>query len=109
MSNSRAFARHAPKTGTAARSVELLPETTRLLRQSQPLHVTPDAWVFTSTTGSPLEPKSHSSHWYGCLRALGLRVRGIYSTKDTFMCAALSAGVNITWLEEQTGVAYATI
>jgi hypothetical protein len=36
-------------------------------------------------------------------------LRGLYSCKDTFMCTALTAGVNVTWLEQQTGVAYATI
>jgi hypothetical protein len=47
-------------TGAAARSVGLLPETARLLRQIQPLRVTPDTCVFASTTGTPLEPKSHT-------------------------------------------------
>ena len=65
--------------------------------------------VFVSTDGEPIEPKSLSAHWYACLRALGIRVRGVYCTKDTFMSTALTAGVSITWLEQQTGVAYATI
>src|SRR5262249_43686801 len=42
-------------------------------------------------------------------RALGLRVRGIYSTKDTFVTTALKAGVKVAWLENQTGVSYATL
>ena len=81
----------------------------RLLRDMQPLHVMPDQPVFTTTTGTPIEPKTFSAHWYDCLRALGIRQRGLYATKDTFVTTALEAGVKIAWLEHQTGVAYATL
>jgi hypothetical protein len=43
------------------------------------------------------------------LRVVGIRVRGLYCTKDTYVSAALKAGVRIERLEEQTGVAYATL
>ena len=57
-----------------------------------------------------IEPKAFASrYWYRCLRALGIRVRGIYTTKDTFVTTALRSGVKIAWLEQQTGVAYATL
>src|SRR5262249_38442684 len=98
----------APKTASAERWVELFPETVRLLNDLQ-LHVTPDQPVFTTTTGTPIEPKTFSAHWYDCLRALGIRQRGLYATKDTFVTTALEAGVKIAWLEQQTGVAYATL
>src|SRR5262249_46448049 len=75
----------APKTASAERWVELFPETVRLLRDLQPLHVTPEQPVFTTTTGTPIEPKTFSAHWYDCLRALGMRQRGLYATKDTFV------------------------
>ena len=39
--------------------------------------VMPDTPVFTTTAGKPIEPKTFSEHWYACLRALGLRVRGL--------------------------------
>jgi len=48
-------------------------------------------------------------HWYACQRALSIRVRGLYCTKDTFVTTSLNAGVKIAWLEQQTGVAYATL
>ena len=99
----------APKTGRAERSVELFPEVVRLLRALQPLHVTPETPVFTHTRGGPIEPNSFLPHWYAAQRACGIRVRGLYSTKDTFVTTALTAGVKIAWLEEQTGVAYATL
>jgi hypothetical protein len=92
------------------RWVELFPETIRVLRALAPLHVTPEMPVFTTTEGRLIEPKAFASrHWYRCLRALGFRVRGIYSTNDTFVTTALQAGVKVAWLEAQTGVAYATL
>jgi hypothetical protein len=36
-------------------------------------------------------------------------VRGIYCTKDTFVSSALKLGAKVAWLEQQTGVAYATL
>jgi integrase len=99
----------APKTGPAARTVELLPETLRLLRTIQPLHVRPEMPVFTNCDGGPIEANSLLRHWYPCLRANGIRVRGPYAAKDTFISTALTAGVNTMWLEAQTGVRYETM
>jgi integrase len=98
----------APKTRSARRTVELLPESVRVLKDLQPLHVTPDGPVFTGTTGGPIEPKSFSVHWYDALRALSLRSRGLYTTKDTFVSIALRVRGPL-WVEQQTGVAYATL
>jgi hypothetical protein len=82
----------------------------RVLAALQPLHVTPVQPVFTTTAGQPIEPKAFASrYWYRCLRALGLRVRGLFATKDTFVTTALQVGVKVAWLEAQTGVAYATL
>ena len=99
----------APKTKQARRQVELFPEVARVLEALQPLHVAPDQPVFTNTCGEPIEPKAFSRHWYDCLRALGIRQRGLYCTKDTFVTTALAVGVKIPWLEAQTGVAYETL
>lgn len=99
----------APKTAQAMRTVELFPETARILRSIEPLRVTPDMYVFTTTSGGPIEPKAFSTHWYRCLRALDIRVRGMYATKDTYISTALTAGVNTSWLEAQTGVRYETL
>src|SRR5262245_60013175 len=65
--------------------------------------------VFTHTRGGPIEPNSLLPHWYAAQRACGNRVRGLYSTKDTFVTTALEAGVTIAWLETQTGVNYLTL
>jgi plastocyanin len=50
------------------------------------------------------------SHWYAAQRACGIRVRGLYSTKDTFVTlSAAQPNVTPLWLEQQTGVAWATL
>ena len=75
----------------------------------QPLRVEPTTPVFPNTRGAPIEPNSLLPHWYAAQRALGIRVRGLYSTKDTFVTTSLDAGVKIAWLETQTGVNYLTL
>ena len=99
----------ATKTRAAGRVVQLTAETVAVLRAIQPLVVTPDAPVFTNVAGGAIEPKAFAGHWCRCLRALGLPVRGLYATKDTFVSLALTAGVNVVWLEAQTGVRYETL
>lgn len=99
----------ATKTGPAARTVELMPETVRLSREMQPLHVEPDAYVFTNIDGRPIEPNAFLKRWYACLRVLGIRIRGLYTMKDTYVSTALTCGVNPAWLEAQTGVRYDTL
>jgi len=98
-----------PKTASARRTVELFDSTVDLLRALQPLHVTPEDPVFTNTNGKPIEPNAFLRHWHDCLRGLGIRQRGLYATKDTFVTNALSIGARIAWLEAQTGVNYATL
>jgi integrase len=100
-----------PKTTSADRWVELFPETVRILDSLRPLHWTPEMPVFTTTEGEPIEPKAFASrYWYACLRALNIRVRGIYCTKDTFVTTSLQVPtLRIAWLESQTGVSYATL
>jgi integrase len=103
-----------PKTRAARRTVQLFPLTVRLLRDIQPLRVTPDLPVFTNTTGGPVEPNSLLPHWYACQRALGIAVRGLYCMKDTFVTLVLDRmrkrhEFDFQWLEQQTGVSYATL
>jgi integrase len=99
----------APKTRSARRTVELHPETAHLLRAVQPVRCEPTTPVFLNTMGTLIEPKNFSEHWYRALRSLGLRMRGLYTTKATAVTPALRRGVRIEWLEAQTGVAYATL
>jgi integrase len=103
------FRSRKTKTKAARRTVQFTSETTALLKSIMPLHVEPDTPVFTNVDGEPVEPKVFSTHWYTCLRALGIRTRGLYCTKDTFCSLAVTRGVNPSWLEQQTGVAWATL
>ncbi len=89
--------------------MELLPETVRLLRNMQPLHVMPERPVFTNVAGGPIEPNSLLRHWYPCRRGSNIRVRGLYAMKDTYISTALTAGVSTMWLEAQTGIRYETM
>jgi hypothetical protein len=61
--------------------------------------------------GEPIEPKAFASrYWYACVRALNIRVRGIYFTKDTFVTTSLQVPkLRIASLESRTGVSYATL
>jgi len=101
--------RKTTKTKAARRTVQFTSETTALLKSIMPLHVEPATPVFTNVDGEPIEPKVFSTHWYHCLRALGIRMRGLYCTKDTFCSLAVTRVVNPSWLEQQTGVAWATL
>ena len=48
-------------------------------------------------------------HWHRCLRACGIRGRGLYSITDTVMATARRVNVRKAWLEAQTGVNHATL
>ena len=97
------------KTRAAGRIVELMPATIEILRAIQPLNVTPNMPVFTNLQGRPIEPKAFSTYWYRCLRALGLPIRGLYATKDSYVSLAMSRGVDPVWLQEQSGVRFETL
>ena len=86
-----------------------MPATVEILRAIQPLNVTPNMPVFTNLQGRPIEPKAFSTYWYRCLRALGLPIRGLYATKDSYVSLAMSRGVDPVWLQEQSGVRFETL
>ena len=86
------------------------PDTIALLRQIQPLRVTPETPVFLDTKGNRIEPdNSVGDHWNACLRALRIRPRGLYATKDTFVTLALAMNVPTYRISAQTGVAISTL
>lgn len=49
----------------------------RGLRAIQPLRVSPADSVFRNVEGRPIEPTAFPTHWYRCLRSLGIRVQGL--------------------------------
>ena len=70
----------------------------------------PDDYLFENVRGQPIEPVNFYDLFRDVQRALGIApLRDLYSTKDTYISPALTNGVNLTWLSEQTGVAVATI
>lgn len=99
------------KTIAARRTIELLPGVVTYLKAIQPLKARPTDHVFTNLRGEPIEPGAFSEHWYDCLRALGIRQRGLYQTKHTFCTLTLSKGglARVRWLEGQTGEPYLTL
>jgi integrase len=99
----------APKTQRARRAVRLTHESVEIL---QPLiqWKGPDDYLFENVRGEPIEPANFYDLFRDAQRALGISpLRDLYSTKDTYISLALTSGVSLTWLSEQTGVAVATI
>lgn len=99
----------APKTSSAARIVRLTLTNVEVLKNNVELHAEPNAYVFRNSRGDPIDQKSFYKTFCAAQRALGIRLRDLYATKDTYVSAALTNGVNLTWLSEQTGVAEATL
>ena len=83
-------------------------KTMHVLRSIEPIRVSTETFVFVNTLGRPLEPRAFLPHWHACLRALGIRARGIYACEDTYISTVLPLKP-IPWIEKQTGVAYSTI
>jgi integrase len=99
----------APKTSAAARVVRLTPRNVEVLRAILELNAQPDDYVFKNTLGEPVDQRSFYKLFCKAQRALGIRLRDLYATKDTYVSVALMKGVNLTWLSEQTGVAESTL
>ncbi len=66
----------------------------------------PDTYVFRNSLGNLIDQKSFCKTFCAAQRALGIRLR---DPKDTYVSAALTNRVNLTWLSEQTGAAEATL
>jgi integrase len=99
----------APKTAAAARVVRITPRNVEILEQVIELRAAPDDYVFKNTLGEPVDQRSFYKLFCAAQRALGIRLRDLYATKDTYVSVALTKGVNLNWLSEQTGVAETTL
>jgi hypothetical protein len=73
------------------------------------LRALPDDYVFKNTLGRPIDQRSFYKIFCGLQRVLDVRLRDLYATKDTYVSVALTNGVNLTWLSEQTGVMESTL
>jgi hypothetical protein len=85
--------------------VRLTPRNVELLRQLIELRAEPSDYVFKKTLGEPIDQRSFYKIFCSAQRAIGIRMRDLYATKDTYVSTALTRGVNLAWLSEQTGVA----
>jgi integrase len=95
---------NSPKTKNSQRTLTLQPEVVKVLRAVQPLHVTPDSFVFTTPTGLPLDTDRFvESRWHRALRATGIRPRKFYATRHTFISVALSRGCSAKWVAKYCG------
>jgi len=74
----------APKTSAAARVVRLTPTNAEVLANIVELRAEPDTYVFRNSRGEPIDQKSFYKTFCGAQRALGIRLRDLYSTKDMF-------------------------
>ena len=99
----------APKTAAAARIVRLTRSNIDVLKQIIDLSSEQNDYVFKNSLGDPIDQKSFYKTFCAGQRTLGLRLRDLYATKDTYVSVALTHGVNLTWLSEQTGVAEPTL
>jgi integrase len=99
----------APKTQRSRRTVRLIRESINTLQPVIQLKGADDH-LFENVRGEPIEPANFYDLFRDAQRALGISpLRDLYSTKDTYISLALTSGVSLTWLSEQTGVAVATI
>jgi len=93
-----------PKTKNSQRTLMLRPDVVAILRAAQPLHLTPDTFVFTTPTGLPLDTDRFvESRWHRPLRATGIRPRKFYATRHTFISVARSRGCRAKWVAKCCG------
>jgi integrase len=93
-----------PKTKNSQRTITLQPDVVAVLRATQPLHVTPESFVFITPTGLPLDTDGFVElRWHRALRATGTRPRKFYTTRHTFISVALSRGCKPKWVAKYCG------
>jgi integrase len=100
----------APKTRRARRAVRLTRRNVEVLKPLIELESMLDGYLFKNVRGDPIEPANFYNLFRDAQRVLPISpLRDLYSTKDSYISLALTNGVSLTWLSEQTGVAVATI
>jgi integrase len=100
----------APKTQRARRTVRLTPGNVEVLQPLIELKARPHDYLCKNVRGEPIEASNFYDLFRDAQRALSISpLRDLYSTKDTYISLALTNGVSVTWLSEQTGVALTTI
>jgi integrase len=99
-----------PKTQRGRRAVRLTRTNVDILEALIELKAKPDDYLFKNVRGEPIEQANFYDLFRDAQRALQITpLRDLYSTKDTYISLALTNGVSLPWISEQTGVAVATI
>jgi integrase len=100
----------APKTFGARRAVRITKSNVEVLLPLIERKAEPDDYLFKNVHADPIDAANFYDFFRDAQRALSASpLRDLYSTKDTYISVALTNGVSLTWLSEQTGVAAATI
>lgn len=100
----------APKTSRARRTVRLTPNNVEVLKPLIRLKAKPDDYLFLNVRGEPVNPANFYDLFRDAQTALEITpLRDLYSAKDTYISHALTNGVSLPWLSEQTGVALTTL
>ncbi|HUO04315.1 MAG TPA: DUF3596 domain-containing protein [Candidatus Binataceae bacterium] len=100
----------APKTLRARRIVRLMRANVKVLEPLIELKAMPDDYLFKNIWSEPIIAKHFYDLFRGAQRALSIEpMRDLYSVKDTYISLALTNGVSLAWLSEQTGVGVPTM
>lgn len=92
------------KTGKSVRNVIMHHPVADALRAVWPTHPAADGFVFTTPSGAPLdEANFYRREWIPMLRRLGIRQRGLYNTRHTYITYMLELTGNPLFVARQTG------
>jgi len=101
-----------PKTRKSKRKVEIHANLADVLKDYVgSSRQDPDAFVFTTATGSPIdEANFYERHWKPMLLRLGIRKRPFYNTRHTYVTVMhVDLGMPPLWICRQTGMSLAMI
>jgi integrase len=98
------------KTQRSNREIHLHENLVEVLKAHTPLHVRPDAYVFTTVEGSPIsEDNFYHREWLPMLRRLTIRPRPFYNTRHSYISFLLSIGAKSAFVSSQTGDSIRTL
>lgn len=101
------------KTREADRKIRLFPDLLEILRRAQKVEAmepNPDAPFFRDTDGGLVDQDMFSARrWRRALAALKIPPRGLYTTRDTFISHALTAGRPAQAVAEYCGTSLAML
>ena len=87
------------------------PAVVAVLRELVPLHVQPEAYLFTnSKNGGPIDQGEFGkTHWQSALRAISVKPRKFYATRSTFISLTIPRTRNLKALADYCGTSVAMI